>query len=93
MLFAEGKESTVISVSDTRNTVGSPQDSSARTYSEANTFFSKDISDLLQNSVSSNILQDGTIGPQSHDVYPYDKPHAFVEPGSLLVINSPTSKC
>ncbi len=72
MLFAEGKESTAISVSETRNAAGNARDSGTRTYSEVNTFFSKDLSDLLQNSVSSNILQDGTI-----EILPQNKVIAF----------------
>jgi hypothetical protein len=72
MFVAEGKESTAISVSDSKNTAGNPRDSGTRTYSEVNTFFSKDLSDLLQNSVSSSILQDGTI-----EILPQNKVIAF----------------
>jgi hypothetical protein len=61
MLFAEGKESTVITVSESRGTGSSTRDTNTRTYSEVNTFFSKDLSHLLQKSVSSNILQDGSL--------------------------------
>ena len=61
MLFAEGKESTIITVSESRGTGSSSQHMTTRTYSEINTFFSKDLSYLLQDSVSCNILQDETL--------------------------------
>ena len=61
MLFAEGKESTVITVSENRSTGSSTRDTNTRTHSEVNTFFSKDLSHLLQKSVSSNILENGSL--------------------------------
>src|ERR671925_233034 len=57
VLFSEGEESTIISVSESTN-YGSSRDTNTRTYNEINTFFSKDLSHLLQESVSSNILED-----------------------------------
>jgi hypothetical protein len=73
MLFAEGRESTVITVSEStgsRGSSSSSRHSTTRTYREINTFFSKDLSHLLQGSISSNILQDGTleIMPQNKEV-------------------------
>ncbi len=59
-LLAEGKESTIITVSESSNTSDSSRDSTTRTYSESNVLFSKDLSELLQKSVFSNMLQDGT---------------------------------
>jgi hypothetical protein len=72
MLFAEGKESTVITVSESRGTSSSTRDTNTRTYCEVNTFFSKVISHLLQKSVSSNILQDGSL-----EIEPQNKVLAF----------------
>jgi hypothetical protein len=71
MLFAEGKESTIITVEDSTRgygTSGSRWDRS--TYSEFSTFFSEDLSQLLQRSISSNILQDGTleIPPENKEI-------------------------
>jgi hypothetical protein len=71
MLFAEGKESTIITVSENRG-VGNSRDTTSRTYSELNTFFSKDLSHLLQESISSNILPDGTL-----EILPQNKVIAF----------------
>jgi hypothetical protein len=71
MLFAEGKESTIITVSENRG-VGKSRDTTSRTYSELNTFFSKDLSHLLQESISSNILPDGTL-----EILPQNKVIAF----------------
>jgi len=71
VLFAEGKESTSITVSESAGT-GSRRDSTTRTYSEINTFFSKDLSHLLEGSVSSNILQDGAL-----EILPQNKVIAF----------------
>jgi hypothetical protein len=71
-LLAEGKESTVIRVSETGHTGKSTRDTNTRTYSEINTFFSHDLSDLLQKSVGSNLLQDGTI-----EILPQNKVIAF----------------
>jgi Arrestin (or S-antigen), N-terminal domain len=70
MFFAEGKESTIISISESTG-YGSNRDTTTRTYSEINTFFSKDLSPLLE-SVSSNILQDGTL-----EILPQNKEIAF----------------
>src|SRR5918992_3129231 len=71
MLFAEGKESTIITVSENRG-VGNNRDTTSRTYKELNTFFSKDLSHLLQESISSNILPDGTL-----EILPQNKVIAF----------------
>lgn len=71
MLFAEGKESTIITVSENRG-IGKSRDTTSRTYSELNTFFSKDLSHLLQESISSNILPDGTL-----EILPQNKVIAF----------------
>jgi hypothetical protein len=71
MLFAEGKESTIITVSENRG-VGNSRDTTSRTYSELNTFFSKDLSHLLQESISSNILPDGIL-----EILPQNKVIAF----------------
>ena len=70
-LFAEGKESTIITVSENRG-VGKSRDTTSRTYSELNTFFSKDLSHLLQESISSNTLPDGTL-----EILPQNKVIAF----------------
>src|ERR687898_186524 len=70
-LFAEGKESTIITVSESTG-AGSRRDTTTRTYSEINTFFSKDLSHLLQESISSDILQDGTL-----EILPQNKEIAF----------------
>ena len=72
MLFAEGKESTIITVSESTGSGGRSRHSTTRTYSEINTFFSKDLSHLLQESISSNILQDGTL-----EILPQNKEIAF----------------
>ena len=71
MLFAEGKESTIITVSENRG-IGNNRDTTSRTYSELNTFFSKDLSHLLEESISSNILPDGTL-----EILPQNKVIAF----------------
>jgi hypothetical protein len=71
MLFAEGKESTIITVSENRG-IGKSRDTTSRTYSELNTFFSKDLSHLLHESISSNILPDGTL-----EILPQNKVIAF----------------
>jgi arrestin (S-antigen)-like protein len=71
VLFAEGKESTIITVSESTG-AGSRQDTTTRTYSEINTFFSKDLSHLLEGSISRNILQDGTL-----EIFPQNKLMAF----------------
>ena len=71
VLFAQGKESTSITVSESAG-AGSRRDTTTRTYSEINTFFSKDLSHLLQGSISSNILQDGTL-----EILPQNKVIAF----------------
>src|SRR5919108_3262138 len=71
MLFAEGKESTIITVSESTG-AGSRRDTTTRTYSEINVFFSKDFSHLLQESISSNILQDGAL-----EILPQNKVIAF----------------
>jgi arrestin (S-antigen)-like protein len=71
VLFAEGKESTIITVSESTG-AGSRQDTTTRTYSEINTFFSKDLSHLLEGSISRNILQDGIL-----EILPQNKLMAF----------------
>ncbi|MFL6339707.1 MAG: hypothetical protein ACJ718_11475, partial [Nitrososphaeraceae archaeon] len=71
MLLAEGKESTTITVSES-NDFGSRQDTDSKTYSETNVFFSKDLSDLLQQSIIANTLQDGTL-----EILPQNKVMAF----------------
>jgi hypothetical protein len=71
VLFAEGKESTSITVSESAG-AGSRRDTTTRTYSEINTFFSKDLSHLLQGSISSNILQDGAL-----EILPQNRVIAF----------------
>src|SRR5215210_787319 len=71
VLLAEGKESTTITVTESTG-IGSRQDTSSRTYSETNVFFSKDLSKLLQQSVINNILQDGAL-----EILPQNKVIAF----------------
>jgi hypothetical protein len=72
MLSAEGKESTMITVSESGRSGGSSRHSTTRTYSEINIFFSKDLSPLLQESISNDILEDGTL-----EILPQDKEIAF----------------
>jgi hypothetical protein len=71
-LFAEGKESTSIKVEESTRGHSSSGRSKwdTNTYSEVNTFFSEDLSHILQKSVSSNALEDGTleIPPQTKEV-------------------------
>lgn len=71
VLLAEGKESTIITVSESTG-AGSRRHTMSKTYSEINTFFSKDLSHLLHGSISSNILQDGTL-----EILPQNKVTAF----------------
>jgi hypothetical protein len=73
MLFSEGKESTIITVSESTGSSSSTSGSNTttRTYSEVNTFFSEYISHL-QKSVSSNVLEDGTL-----EILPQNKEIAF----------------
>lgn len=71
MLFAEGKESTIVRVSESTGS-NSNRHMATRTYSEINTFFLKDLSHLLQKSVSSNTLQDETL-----EILPQNKEIAF----------------
>jgi hypothetical protein len=71
VLFAEGKESTIITVSESTG-AGSRRHTMTRTYTEINTLFSKDLSHLLHGSISSNILQDGTL-----EILPQNKVIAF----------------
>ncbi|HEX5976992.1 MAG TPA: hypothetical protein VFY68_06925 [Nitrososphaeraceae archaeon] len=70
-LFAEGKESTIVRVSESTGSNGN-RHTATRTYSEINTFFLKDLSHLLQESVSSNTLQDETL-----EILPQNKEIAF----------------
>ena len=71
MLLAEGKESTTITVRESTD-IGNRRDTASKTYSETNVFFSKDLSDLLQQSVINNILQDGAL-----EILPQSKVMAF----------------
>jgi hypothetical protein len=73
VLLAEGKESTVITVSESSNMSGSSQDTATRTYSETNVFFSRDLSESFQKSVFGNTLEDGSLEilPQNK-VIPFD---------------------
>jgi hypothetical protein len=71
MLFAEGKESTIVRVSESTGS-NSNRHTATRTYSEINTFFLKDLSHLLQKSVSSNTLQHETL-----EILPQNKELAF----------------
>ena len=68
-LLAEGKESTIIKASESTD-YGSSRDTTTKTYSETNTFFSEDLSHFLQKSTRCNVLQDGTIEipPQNSEV-------------------------
>jgi hypothetical protein len=59
-LIAEGRESTNIKV-DRNTSTSSGSSSSTHTYSEVNTFFSDDLSQLLQRSVTANAIGDGTL--------------------------------
>ena len=72
VLLAEGKESTIITVSESSNNSDSSRDTTRRTYSESDVFFSKDLSELLQKSAFSNILQDGSL-----EMLPQNKVTAF----------------
>jgi hypothetical protein len=71
VLLAEGKESTTITVTESTG-VGSRRDTTSRTYSETNVFFSKDLSNLLRQSVINNILEDGAL-----EILPQNKVIAF----------------
>jgi len=68
-LFAEGRESIIIKTSESTN-FGSSRDTTTKTYSEANSFFSEDLSHFLQKSTRCNVLQDGTIEilPQKSEI-------------------------
>jgi hypothetical protein len=70
MLFAEGKESTIITVSENTGGGSSSRSTTTRTYSETDTFFSEDLSHFLQKSVSSNVLDEGIleISPQNKEI-------------------------
>jgi hypothetical protein len=72
MLFAEGKESTIITVSENTGSSSRSRHATTRTYSEINTFFSEDLSHFLQKSVSSNLLDEGII-----EILPQNKEIAF----------------
>jgi hypothetical protein len=71
-LLAEGKESTNITVEESSRGYSSSGSSrwDSHTYTEVNTFFSEDLSHLLQKSVSSNTLDDGTLEilPQNKEI-------------------------
>lgn len=73
VLLAEGTESTIIKASESKgygSSLDTSRDTTTRTYSEINIFFSEDLSHLLQQSASSNTLQDGTLEilPQNNEV-------------------------
>ena len=74
MLFAGGKESTEITVSESTSSGSSSSSSgtTTRTYSETNIFYSEDLSHSLQKSVSSNIFEDGIL-----EILPQNKEIAF----------------
>jgi Arrestin (or S-antigen), N-terminal domain len=67
----KAKGSTIVRVSESRGS-NSNRHRATRTYSEINTFFLKDLSHLLQKSVSSNTLQDETL-----EILPQNKEIAF----------------
>ena len=71
VLLAEGKESTTITVTESTG-IGSRRDTTSKTYCETNVFFSQDLSRLLQQSITHNILQDGTL-----EILPQNKVIAF----------------
>ena len=71
VLLAEGKESTIITVAESSG-IGSRRDRTSKTYCETNIFFSQDLSNLLQQSIIHNILQDGTL-----KILPQNKVIAF----------------
>ncbi|MDP9015767.1 MAG: hypothetical protein M3M87_03295 [Thermoproteota archaeon] len=71
VLLAEGKESTIITVAESSG-IGSRRDRTSKTYCETNVFFSQDLSNLLQQSIIHNILQDGTL-----EILPQNKVIAF----------------
>ena len=71
VLLVEGKESTSITVTESSG-IGNRRDTTSKTYSQTNVFFSKDLSNLLQQSVVHNILQDGTL-----EILPQNKVIAF----------------
>jgi len=71
VLLVEGRESTTITETEGTGS-GSRRDTTSKTYSETNNFFSKDLSYLLQQSIIHNILQDGTL-----EILPQKKVIAF----------------
>jgi hypothetical protein len=71
VLLVEGKESTIITVTESSG-IGSRRDTTSKTYCETNVFFSQDLSNLLQQSIIHNILQDGTL-----EILPQNKVIAF----------------
>jgi hypothetical protein len=85
MLLAEGKETTLIRISESSSSGRSNRHTTTRTYSETNTFFSEDLSHFLKNSISCNIDQDGTleISPQKKKVA-FD----FVLPNDTVLLSS-----
>jgi hypothetical protein len=68
-LLAEGKESIIIRASESTD-FGSSRETTTKTYTEANTFFSENLSHFLQKSTRCNVLQDGTIEilPQNSEI-------------------------
>lgn len=69
-LFAEGNESTIITIQENSTSGTGSRNTTTRTYSETNTFFSKDLPQLLQKSASSSFNDDGTLEilPQNNDI-------------------------
>jgi Arrestin (or S-antigen), N-terminal domain len=86
-LSAEGKESTNITVEESSGGYSSSGSSrwNSHTYTEVNTFFSEDLSHLLQKSVSSNKLEDGTL-----EILPQNKEIAveFTLPSGIKLFSS-----
>jgi hypothetical protein len=71
VLLVEDKESSSITVTESSG-IGNRRDTTSKTYSEANVFFSKDLSNIFQQSVVHTILQDGTM-----EILPQNKVIAF----------------
>ena len=71
VLLAEGRESTIITVTESTG-IGSRRDTTSKTYSETNILFSKDLSFWLEQSVIQNIVQDGTL-----EILPQNRVIAF----------------
>jgi hypothetical protein len=84
VLLAEGRESTIITVTESTG-IGSRRDTTSKTYSETNILFSKDLSFWLQQSIIKNILEDETLEilPQNR-VIPFD----FTLPADNILFSS-----